>query len=257
MHQLTCSPSSCNQIARLFPVFQSNVAGWKRNLFRESGGCFVLSQWHSVHYGLTFFLLCFCSNQLVCQDTPEPTWNRVYGSPGEQFGKVVPVDSGFFASAAYATGSSRHMFYSPDLVSWQELGVTFPSHPHIAFGKSNSGNLFLSTGHAGHFVSQNGTSWSPSFAAGFGCASNGWESTTEGVHFSGVGGYLRGMHVSFDDGVTWSNRFGGTDFYGIEWLDGTDTVFAISGGLFVSTDLGNSFLQTSIPGVNSCYADVK
>jgi len=208
---------------------------------------------------LSLILLCACSNQIVSQDALVPTWNRIYGSQGEYFGKVVPVDTGFFASAAYGyvTGTSQHMFYSPDLISWQDLGVTFPSHPQIAFGKSNSGSLFLSTGHAGHFVSTNGTHWNPSFGAGYGCASNGWESTTEGVHFSGVGGYLRGMHVSFDDGATWSNRFGGTDFYGIEWLDGTDTVFALSGGLYVSTDMGNSFSQTAIPGVNSGYADVK
>ena len=196
----------------------------------------------------------------AAQDPLSHDWSRLYGDSNEQFGKITAVNGEYFCAAAYGynTGSTQHIFKSANLESWTNLGVTLPSPPHIAFGSSLSGELFVSTSHEGFFASTNGVDWTSKFASGYGCASNGWESTDDGVHFTGVGGFLRGMHISYDDGGTWSNMYAGYDFHGIEWLNMTDTVFAVTyQGLFVSVDLGQTWSQTSIPNVNSGYADVQ
>jgi uncharacterized protein (TIGR02145 family) len=207
-----------------------------------------------------FFAALLWVSTVTAQNPFAHEWSRLYGDSNEEFGKITAVNGEYFCAAAYSynTGASDHIFTSADLETWTDLSVTLPSPPHIAFGSSLSGELFVSTSHEGFFASTNGVDWTSKFASGYGCASNGWESTDDGVHFTGVGGFLRGMHISYDDGATWSNMFPGYDFHGIEWLNTTDTVFAVTyQGLFVSVDLGQTWSQTSIPNVNSGYADVQ
>ena len=207
-----------------------------------------------------FFTALFWVSTVVAQNPSDHEWSRLYGDSNEEFGKITTVNGEYFCTAAYSynTGATDHIFKSADLETWTDLGVTLPSPPHIAFGSSLSGELFVSTSHEGFFASTNGVDWTSEFASGYGCASNGWESTDDGVHFTGVGGFLRGMHISYDDGATWSNMYAGYDFHGIEWLNTTDTVFAVTyQGLFVSVDLGQTWSQTSIPNVNSGYSDVQ
>lgn len=210
------------------------------------------------HFSLLAAL--FWVSTAAAQNPSAHEWSRLYGDSNEEFGKITAVNGEYFCAAAYSynTGATDHIFKSADLETWTDLGVTLPSPPHIAFGSSQSGELFVSTSHEGFFSSTNGVDWIGKFASGYGCASNGWESTDDGVHFTGVGGFLRGMHISYDDGATWSNMYSGYDFHGIEWLNTTDTVFAVTyQGLFVSVDLGQTWSQTSIPNVNSGYADVQ
>ena len=93
------------------------------------------------------------------------------------------------------------------LISKQtDLGVTLPS-PHIAFGGLSESCLSLSEG----FASTNGVDWTSDLPVDTD-AINGWESTDDGVHFTGVGGFLRGMHISYDDGATRSNMHAGMIF---------------------------------------------
>jgi len=176
-------------------------------------------------------------------------WQPVI-APQNQYLRILKANNGNYLVSTYQ-GSQAQLYTTNDPNVWSSGGNPLPTGLHLMSGKTYSGKLFISSSHNGVFVStNNGSSWNYSFGNGFGCAALDFEESTPGTLFISLGGFLRGIYKSTDDGVNWLNTAGGLDFTDIEWVPGTSTLFAqnTNGQLWKSADKGSTWsAQSSAP----------
>lgn len=195
---------------------------------------------------------------ITVDTTAQSCWQKV-STVNDSYLRIVKTSSGKFLcnAADPTTGNVINALYeSNDLISWTPKTTTFPSQPHLAFNIDKLGTLFLGTGHNGVYKSTNdGQSWSyANVGSGYGCGSLDVVSDTLNHIYLGVGGYLRGLHVSSDNGLNWTNKISGRDFTDIEVVNSINHVYACNTNnqIWRSTDNGSSWQQiTSQPFSNN------
>jgi hypothetical protein len=184
--------------------------------------------------------------------SPLPTascWEPVI-APQNEYLRILKASNGNYLVSTYQ-GSQAQLYTTNDPNVWSSGSNPLPNGLHLMSGKTHSGKLFISSSHNGVFVStNNGNSWNYAFGNGYGCAALDFEESTPGTLFISLGGFLRGIYKSTDDGVNWVNTIGGLDFTDIEWVPGTSTLFAqnTNGQLWKSVDNGSTWsAQSSAP----------
>jgi len=202
-----------------------------------------------------FFLSPIISNAQIC-------WQPV-SAIGESYLRVVKTGAGnYLCNAANTTNGSaiNALYESSDMINWTPTSAVFPSHMMFGFNVDQDGKIYLATGHAGVYQSvDNGITWSYNFASGYGCGSLDVEFDNTHTTYVGVGGSCRGLHVSTDDGATWTNKIPGLDFTDIEFIPSTNQVYASNSnfGVFVSNDNGATWNQITNQPFSSSTSMIK
>jgi hypothetical protein len=176
-------------------------------------------------------------------------WQKV-STINDSYLRINPTGKGnWICSAADPnTGTVINAIYqSNNLISWNATTNAFPSQPHLAFNRDNNNRLFIATAHNGLYKSvNNGISWSYSnVGSGFGCGSLDIISDSINTLYLGVGGSCRGLHISSDNGLTWTNKIPGKDFSDIEVINSLNLVYACNTNneIFYSVNNGNNWQQ--------------
>lgn len=180
-------------------------------------------------------------------------WKNVAPN-SDQFLKLVRInDTLFFASAGNVNSSNGYalnpLYTGNNFSNLKPSGKSFSSHMGFSFHKSKNGNLYLSTGHAGVYKSNDsGKTWNYNIGSGFGCMAPAIESDSLGTIYIGIGGFLRGLHVSSNNGSSYTNKIGGLDFCNIKFTGnngGFNRVLAINSNktIYLSSDNGNNWNQ--------------
>ena len=202
-----------------------------------------------------FFFSPIISSAQIC-------WQQV-STIGESYLRVVKTGAGnYLCNAANTTNGSaiNALYESSDMINWTPISAVFPSHMMFGFNVNQDGKIYLATGHAGVYQSvDNGISWSYNFASGYGCGSLDVEFDNSHGTYVGVGGSCRGLHVSTDDGVSWTNKIPGLDFTDIEFIASTNQVYACNSnfGVFVSNDNGSTWSQITNQPFSSSTSMIK
>ena len=202
-----------------------------------------------------FFFSPIISSAQIC-------WQQV-STIGESYLRVVKTGAGnYLCNAANTTNGSaiNALYESSDMINWTPTSAVFPSHMMFGFNVNQDGKIYLATGHAGVYQSvDNGISWSYNFASGYGCGSLDVEFDNSHGTYVGVGGSCRGLHVSTDDGVSWTNKIPGLDFTDIEFIASTNQVYACNSnfGVFVSNDNGSTWSQITNQPFSSSTSMIK
>ena len=202
-----------------------------------------------------FFLSPLISNAQIC-------WQQV-STISDSYLRVVKTGAGNYLSNAanISNGSAINPLYeSNDMINWTPIPAAFPSHMMFGFNVNQDGKIYLATGHAGVYQSvDNGISWSYNFASGYGCGSLDVEFDNSHGTYVGVGGSCRGLHLSTDDGVSWTNKIPGMDFTDIQFIASTNQVYACNTnfGVFVSNDNGGTWSQITNQPFSSSTSMIK
>jgi hypothetical protein len=176
-------------------------------------------------------------------------WQAV-SAPQNHYLRIIRADNGSYFVSTYQ-GSQAQLYTTNDPNSWMSSSNPLPTGLHLMSGKTQSGKLFISSSHNGVFSStNNGMTWSYAFGNGFGCAALDFEESTPGTLFISLGGFLRGIYKSIDDGLNWSSTVTSLDFTDIEWVSGTNVLYAqnTNGQLWKSSNMGSTWSAlTSAP----------
>jgi photosystem II stability/assembly factor-like uncharacterized protein len=189
---------------------------------------------------------------LTAATIAQTCWQQV-STTNDSYFRILKTGSGNYlcSAAGFAdpnTGTLVNAIYqSNDLISWNPTTTSFPTQPFFAFNKDNNNSLYISTAHDGLYKStDNGSSWSFSnVGSGFGCGSLDISSDTLNTLYLGVGGFCRGLHISSDEGLNWTNKIPGQDFTDIDVINSINQVYACntSNNIFYSNDNGNNWQQ--------------
>jgi hypothetical protein len=191
----------------------------------------------------------FVSLCLTTATLAQTCWQQVSTITDMYLRIVKANDSTFFAASGNTSlvgpPSAYSLYSSTDLNVWSPLNVNLPSFAGLAFNIDNNQNLFLATYNSGVYTSTNlGSTWSYSNVGnGFGCMALDFEKDTANNLFASIGGFLRGLHVSNDNGLSWVNKIPGIDFGDIETVNALNQVYACSGVIYFSNDNGGSWNQ--------------
>ncbi len=202
-----------------------------------------------------FFLSPLISNAQIC-------WQQV-STISDSYLRVVKTGAGnYLCNAGNPTNGAtiNSLYESNDLQNWTVTSVSFPSHAFLGFNVTSEGKIYMATGHNGVYQSlDNGVSWSPNFASGYGCGSLDVEFDNSHGTYVGVGGSCRGLHLSTDDGVSWTNKIPGLDFTDIQFIASTNQVYACNSnfGVFVSNDNGGTWSQITNQPFSSSTSMIK
>lgn len=203
---------------------------------------------------LYIILLSFINfNLTVAQNVK---WKNVAPN-SDQFIKLVQVsDTLFFATAGDVNSSNVNaqnpLYTGSGITQLKSSGKSFASHMGLSFHKVKSGSLYLSTGHAGVYKSNDtGKSWSYNVGSGYGCMAPAIESDSIGNIYIGIGGFLRGLHVSSNNGSSYTNKIGGLDFCNIKFTGnngGFNRVIAINSNRNIYYTSNNGINWNQITG---------
>lgn len=202
-----------------------------------------------------FFLSPIISSAQIC-------WQQV-STIDDYYIRVVKTASGsYLCNTSNPQGGTavNFLYESNDLINWTPTSISFPSQGHFGFNVNSEGKIYLATSHHGVYQSvDNGASWSYNFASGYGCASLDVEFDNSHGTYVGVGGSCRGLHVSTDDGISWTNKIPGLDFTDIQFIESTNQVYACNTnfGVFVSNDNGATWNQVTNEPFSSSTSMIK
>jgi photosystem II stability/assembly factor-like uncharacterized protein len=202
-----------------------------------------------------FFLNPIISNAQIC-------WQQV-STINDYYIRVVKTATGnYLCNTTNPPGGAavNFLYESNDLINWTPTSISFPSQAHLGFNVNTEGKLYLATAHNGVYQSlDNGSSWSYNFASGYGCGSLDIEFDNSHGTYVGVGGQCRGLHVSTDDGASWTNKIPGMDFTDIQFIASTNQVYACNNnfGVFVSNDNGTTWSQITSQPFSSSTCMIK
>jgi photosystem II stability/assembly factor-like uncharacterized protein len=156
-------------------------------------------------------------------------WNEV-SQTQDSYQRILRSESGKYLCSASLENA---VYESTDGLSWSATPASFPSPVHLAFGQNLAGDVFIASAHHGVYRSNDeGNTWAyANVGGGFGCGALDFEKDLAGNVFVGIGGYLRGLHLSTNGGSTWTNKIAGKDFTDIEVIDASGKVYACNTNL--------------------------
>ena len=159
------------------------------------------------------------------------TWLKI-STQTDSYTRVLKLSNGRYLAAAQI---NNRLYSSTDLASFVPFPSNFSDH-NLSFGIDKFGILYYGSSHQGIYrSSDNGLSWQYSVAQGFGCGNLDFQADDDNVLYTSVGGFLRGLYVSKNNGASWVNTFSGRDFTDIESLSGFNKVFITNSGNIWST----------------------
>jgi gliding motility-associated-like protein len=187
----------------------------------------------------------------LCQNSPIPlealainsssdTWLKI-STQTDSYTRVLKLSNGRYLAAAQI---NNRLYSSTDLDSFVPFSSNFSDH-NLSFGIDKFGILYYGSSHQGIYrSSDNGLSWQYSVAQGFGCGNLDFQADDDNVLYTSVGGFLRGLYVSKNNGASWVNTFSGRDFTDIESLSGFNKVFiTTSGNIWSTSNKGTTWDQ--------------
>jgi len=205
---------------------------------------------------LAAIILCF-SNLISGQ----AVWQKVT-SINDPYLRMVKYGSNQYFASSGNCGvpggpSVNSLYHSSDLITWTPSPVSFPSAVGLGFNIDNNNTLFLATQHSGIYKSSNaGVSWSyANIGNGFGNMALDIEKDTINTLYAGLGGSLSGLHISTNNGTTWTHKIStGADITAIEVVNKLNKVYAVNEDyqIWSSSDHGNTWsLMTGLPFSNN------
>ncbi len=170
-------------------------------------------------------------------------WQNI-ASQNDFYTRIQKTNAGYYLCAAQ---SNSRLYKSIDLTNFTPFSSPLTSH-NLSFGKDKNGVLYFGTGHEGIYRStDNGVSWTYNVAAGFGCGNLDFDFDSSNNLYTGVGGFLRGLYVSNNNGASWQNISNpGSDFTEIECVKPINKTFIITNSYIgVSSNSGQTWTQIS------------
>jgi uncharacterized protein (TIGR02145 family) len=167
-------------------------------------------------------------------------WQNI-SSQNDFYTRVLKTNAGFYLCGAQ---TNSRLYKSNDLSNFTPLASPLVSH-NLSFGKDKNGVLYFGTGHEGIYRStDNGNTWNYNVASGYGCGNLDFDFDSSNNLYTGVGGYLRGLYVSNNNGTNWQNTNSGMDFTEIHCVPLINKTFIVTGAyLAVSSNNGQTWSQ--------------
>ena len=166
---------------------------------------------------------------------------QIISSQNDFYTRVLKTNAGFYLCGAQ---TNNRLYKSNDLSNFTPLASPLVSHT-LSFGKDKNGVLYFGTGHEGIYRStDNGNTWNYNVASGYGCGNLDFDFDSSNNLYTGVGGYLRGLYVSNNNGTNWQNTNSGMDFTEIHCVPLINKTFIVTCAyLAVSSNNGQTWSQ--------------